>query len=106
MRESEISDFGVPTGGRIISNLRYADDTAILVNGSSNPSDALERLDHAGRRRGLMPHVKKTKWLSTAGMDANITIAGQQIERVGAFSTWAPSKQGMVTARRTSGQGL
>ena len=32
MREADIEDRGVRTGGRILSNLRYADDTGLLAD--------------------------------------------------------------------------
>jgi len=32
MRESDIDDMGIKIGGRIITNLRYANDTALLAD--------------------------------------------------------------------------
>jgi hypothetical protein len=32
MRESDIDDMGIKIGGRNITNLRYADDTALLAD--------------------------------------------------------------------------
>ena len=93
-REAEISDFGVPTGGRIISNLRYADDSVAPVDGMKDPTEVLRRLDYVGSRKGLKMNVSKSKWLSIAGMDADITIAGQRIERVDAFKYLGSIKTG------------
>ena len=40
MREAEVSSFGISFGGRRISNLRYADDTALIVGSK----EAIEQL--------------------------------------------------------------
>ena len=93
-READISDFGVPTGGRIISNLQYADDSAAPVDGMKDPTEVLRRLDYVGSRKGLKINVSKSKWLSIAGMAADITIAGQRIERVDAFKYLGSIKTG------------
>ena len=94
MRESDLEEFGVSTGGRIISNLRYADDTAVTVDGTNDPSEALKRLDEAGSRRGLKLNAAKTKWLAVGGMEANVTVAGQSVERVHEFKYLGSIKTG------------
>ena len=85
MREADIHESGISTGGRIISNLRYADDTAILVNENCDPTDILDRLDNAGRKRGLKLNAAKTKWMATGGIEMNISVKGQVVEEVSDF---------------------
>ena len=59
-----------------------------------DPTEVLRRLDYVGSRKGLKMNVSKSKWLSIAGMDADITIAGQRIERVDAFKYLGSIKTG------------
>ena len=66
MRESDIEDMGLKIGGRNITNLRYADDTALLADNITSMKRILYRVDVAGRKAGLKLNAKKTKVLHVA----------------------------------------
>lgn len=75
MRETELEEFGVRSGGRTITDMRYADDTLLtllIVDGGKSPSDALKKLDDAGRKRGLILNQKRLRRCSQAD-DLSIT---------------------------------
>jgi len=70
MRESDIDDMGLKIGGRNITNLRYADDTALIADNVTSMKRILHRVDTAGREAGLRLNAKKTKVLHVAGIDS------------------------------------
>ncbi|GFR62479.1 hypothetical protein ElyMa_001873000 [Elysia marginata] len=47
MRQADINDMGINIGGRDITNLRYADDTAILSDNLTSMKRILHRLNNA-----------------------------------------------------------
>ena len=61
MRNADIEDMGIKCGGRNITNLRYADDTALLADNITSMRRILHRVDTAGTRAGLKLNAKKTK---------------------------------------------
>ena len=82
IRDAGLQDYGMSSGGRQIADLRYADDTARLISGSKNSSEALKRLDDAGKQKGLSMNIKKTKWMSIGGKEDTVSLDGEQIEEV------------------------
>jgi len=70
MRKSDIDDMGFKIGGRKITNLRYADDTALVAENITSMKRILHRVDTAGREAGLKLNAKKTKVLHVAGIDS------------------------------------
>ena len=52
---------GVNIGGREITDLRYADDTALLSDNSTSMRRMLHRVNQAGKAAGLKLNAKKTK---------------------------------------------
>jgi hypothetical protein len=54
-------DGGVKVGGRIISNLRYADDTTIIAKSEQEMVLILQRIEHESRQLGLEMNKSKTK---------------------------------------------
>ena len=61
MRIAELEDDGVKISGEKISNLRYADDTALLADSYENMCNVLNKVNDAGERSGLKLNAKKTK---------------------------------------------
>ena len=53
MRDADLDDLGLKVGGRDITNLRYADDTALLADNLTSMQGILYRVDEAGRKAGL-----------------------------------------------------
>ena len=63
MHEAEAGHLGVSAGGRLLSNLCYADDTALCANIHYEADELINQVNDAGTRRLLKLNVKKTKLL-------------------------------------------
>ena len=61
MREADIDGLGFSIAGRNITDLRYADDTALLADNPTSMRRILHKVDMAGRTAGLKLNAKKTK---------------------------------------------
>ena len=62
MREADIDDnMGTSIGGRNLTNLRYADDTALIADNITSMKSILNRVDTAGKKAFLKLNAKKTK---------------------------------------------
>lgn len=87
MRESDIDDMGVKIGGRNITNLRYADDTALLADNITSMRRILNRVDSSGSKYGLKLNAKKTKIMHIGPERPNteIKIDNVQLEQVKDF---------------------
>jgi hypothetical protein len=89
MREAEISNYGIKIGGNNISNLRYADDTALMESSRDGIDSLTNAVNDAGKKLNLSLNVKKTKLLSAGrtptSHSANIKIDGQTVEEVDRF---------------------
>ena len=70
MRKSDIDDMGIKIGGRNLTNLRYADDTALLANDVTSMKRILYRVDTAGKSANLKLNAKKTKVMHVNGSSA------------------------------------
>ena len=82
----------VRIGGRVITNLRFADD----INGLAGEELAklVEHLDNASTAYGMEISTEKTKLMTndTSGINTEIKVNGQKLETAlsQASSTWAP----------------
>ena len=102
MRKLELEELeiGVKFDGRTINNLRYADDTTLLVETEEGITLLIARLKKISKVYGLFLNVNKTKIMTAAG-DGTIKVSidneeiecvpdfiflGSQIERNGACS--------------------
>ena len=86
MREADIDDMGIRIGGRNISNLRYADDTALLADNITSARRVLHRVDEAGRKAGLHLNAKKTKVMHVGtGDQQELYINRTTLENVSDF---------------------
>ncbi len=87
MRETDIEELGVRIGGKPVSNLRYADDTALCAQTREDAEQLLTKVNDAGRERLLKLNVKKTKLLKVGNAQPNTTVrvGGEQIEEVEHF---------------------
>ena len=61
MWEAHIDDMGINIGGRNLTNLCYADDTALISDNVTSMKRILNRVDIAGRNASLKLSAKKTK---------------------------------------------
>ena len=86
MRESITYEMGISVGGRKVSNLRYADDTALCAYGHREATQLLESLDEAGKKKGLQLNASKTKFMHLGNEPLKpIEINGVQLEKVDHF---------------------
>ena len=76
----------VSTGGRTITNLRFADDIDWLA-GEEELANLVERLDKASTAWGVEISAEKTKLMTnnTSDINAEIKVNGQKLEPVTGF---------------------
>ena len=75
------------TGGRTITNLRFADCIDGLAGEKEELAKLVERLDKASAAYGMVISAKKTKLLinNTSGINTEIKVNGQKLETVTSF---------------------
>ena len=61
MRNAVIDSMGVSIGGRNSTDLRYADDSALLAHDTASMNRTLHGVDTKGKKAGLHLNVNKTK---------------------------------------------
>ena len=74
----------VRIGGRIINNLRHADDDTLLTGDEDELMTMLSNVNQASSTAGLLLNVKKTKVMSTADKES-IKTGQDHIESVKRF---------------------
>ena len=88
-RAIESEDEGVSVGGRRISNLRYADDTAITAENENELQIPAERVNQEGKDFGMKMNIKKTKTMVVSRKSeipkVKIHLDGQEVEQVSKF---------------------
>ena len=77
----------VSTGGRTITNLRFADDIDGLAGEEEELANLVERLDKASTAYGMEINAEKTKLMTnyTSGINTKIKVNGQKLETVTSF---------------------
>ena len=77
----------VSTGGRTITNLRFADDIDGLAGEEEEPAKFVERLDKASIAYGMDISAEKTKLMTnnTSSINKEIKVNGQNLEAVTSF---------------------
>ena len=85
MREAfEEWESGISMGGRIVTNLRYADDTTLLAGTKEDLTELVERVRRASEKTGLYLNVGKAKVMTT-GYIGEMTVDGKDIDVVTKF---------------------
>ena len=85
MREAlEDWDGGISIGGRMITNLRYADDTTLIAETKNDLIEIMERVKLASEKAGLYINVGKTKVMMTEDQ-GEMVVDGKHIEVVSHF---------------------
>ena len=95
MRDAEIGHLGVDVGGQKLSNLRYANDTAVLANSERDIDELVERVNEAGKTKLLNLNVKKTKLMRINKRDEHkheVKVNGVAIEEVESFKYLGSAK--------------
>ena len=82
----EDHDGTISTGGRTITNLRFADDIDSLA-GEEELAKLVEHLNRASTAYGMEISAKKTKLITnnTSGISTEIKVNGQKLETVTSF---------------------
>ena len=77
----------VSIGGRIITNLRFADDIDGLTGEEEELANLVERLDKASTAYGMEISAEKAKLTTsnTSGINTEIKVNGQKLETVTSF---------------------
>ena len=65
---------GLQIGGRMITNLRYADDIVLLATLEAELQELMDRLDRVSRRYSLLINVDNTKVMASDGIACRILI--------------------------------
>ena len=93
MRDSETENFGIKIGGRPISNLRYADDTALCASSHEDICMLLNKINEEGKTKNMKLNAKKTKVMYIGKKPyKDISIDGETLERVENFTYLGSSK--------------
>ena len=87
MREAEITESGAVIGGRSISNLRYADDTARCGKSPQDINNIVHKVIDARRKRLLKLKARKNKLMVVGDENANVSIDvdGETIDKANSF---------------------
>ena len=88
---------GIKIAGRNISNLRYADDTNLMVESEEELKSLLMKVKVESEKVGLKLNIQKTK-IMASGPITSWEIDGETVKTVPDFIFWAPKSMQMVTA--------
>ena len=77
----------VSTGGKTITNLRFADDIDGLAGEEEELANLVERLDNTSTAYGMEMSAEKTKLMTnnTSGITTENKVNGQKLEIVASF---------------------
>ena len=79
-------EMGVSIGGRLINELRYADDTSLIAETIQDMNTLLQNLKEESEKCGLYLNVDKTKIMKTTADDNHIFVDGKEVEEVNNFN--------------------
>ena len=88
---------GIRIAGKIINNLRYADDTTLMAESKEELKSLLMKVKEETEKVGLNSTLRKTK-IVASGPLTSWQIDGEIVETVRDFIFWAPKSLQMVTA--------
>ena len=80
-----------------INNLRYADDTTLMVESEEELKGLLMKVKEESEKVGLKLNIQKTK-IMASGPITSREIDGETVETVSDFIFWTPKSLQMVTA--------
>ena len=93
----EEAQAGIKTSGRNINNLRYADDTTLMVESEEELKSLVMKVKEESEIVGLKLSIQKTKNMVSSPI-TSWQIDGETMETVTDFISWAPKSLQMVTA--------
>ena len=93
----EEAQAGIRIARRNINNLRYADNTTLMVESEEELKSLLMKVKEESEKVGLKLNIQKTKILAS-GSITSWEIDGETVETVSDFIFWAPKSLQMVIA--------
>ena len=72
---------GIKISGRNINNLRYADDTTLVVESKEELKSLLMKVKEESKKDGLKPNIQKTN-IMAFGPITSWQINGEKVEKV------------------------
>ena len=94
---STVSPSGIKIARRNINNLRYADDTTLMVESKEELKSLLMKAKEESENVGLKLNIQKMK-IMASGPVSSWEIDGETVETVSDFILGAPKSLQMVTA--------
>ena len=93
-------------GGKAISNLRYADDTALIENSKEALEHLTRNVNEVGKQLNLKLNVKKTKLMVAGSLKEEHTsqLMVKKLGKLRALSTWAQQRPLQQLAQEISNQ--
>ena len=88
---------GIKIAGRNINNLRYVDETTLMVENKEELKSLLIKVKEESEKAGLKFNIQKTKIMAFSPI-TSWQIDGETMETVTGFLFWAPKSLQMVTA--------
>ncbi|CAD6189595.1 unnamed protein product [Caenorhabditis auriculariae] len=77
---------GINIDGKILTNLRFADDIVLFANNTSDLSSMLNDLNAVGKKIGLQMNEKKTQWMRNRFCDqGNVILEGRDLLEVNSY---------------------
>ena len=93
----EEAQAGIKIAGRIINNLRHADDTTLVPESEEELKSLLMKVKEESEKVGLQLNIQKMK-IMASGPITSWEIEGKTVESVSDFIFWATKSLQMVTA--------
>jgi len=99
MRNAELEEAqaGIKIAGRNINNLRYADDTTLMVESEEELKSLLMKVKEQSEKVGLKLNIQKTK-IMASGPITSWQIDGETVKQCQTLFFWAPKSLQMVIA--------
>ena len=69
-------------GGRILTNLRYADDIILVATSEAELQELVDRLDRVSSKYSLIINVGKTEVMASNGIACRILIQNEHLEQL------------------------
>ena len=87
MREAIDEEDGISIHGRQISNLRYADDTVLILNTAEGLQSLVNKVTDESSRHGLHLNVSKTKVMAVGRnrVELQTQLADAELEQIDSY---------------------
>ena len=84
----ERNEVGIKVGGKVIGDVRFADDQAMAADTNNGLQQMMQELNETAKGYGMKINIKKTKVMVVSkrgDVAAEITLDGEKIERVNKY---------------------